>query len=359
MERAAARNDDARKFCGTCGTRLARLCPACGAANGPSDRYCGDCGTGLIDQASTGAELAASLAPPRSRPAPEAERRLVTVLFADLVGFTGLAEDRDPEAVRDLLTRYFSVATDIIARYGGTIEKFIGDAVMAVWGAPVAREDDAERAVRAALDLIDGVRHLGQDATGSPLRARAGVLTGDAAVSLGSTNQGMVAGDLVNTASRLQSVAPPDAVLVGDATHAATADAIAYEPVGEQSLKGKALPVAAWRAVRVLGKVGGVGRSEGLEPPFVGRDDELRLIKDMLHAAERDPTPSIRLDRQANPGPARAGSRGSSTSTWMGSRAMCTGTRVALRLTARASPSGRSVRWSVAAPGSPRAMTRS
>jgi class 3 adenylate cyclase/tetratricopeptide (TPR) repeat protein len=222
------------------------------------------------------------------RPAPEAERRLVSVLFADLVGFTGLAEDRDPEAVRDLLTRYFGLATDVVTRYGGTVEKFIGDAVMAVWGAPIAREDDPERAVRAALELVDGVHHLGVDAAGSPLRARAGVLTGDAAVTVGSVNQGMVAGDLVNTASRLQAVAPADAVLVGDATRSATENAIAYEAVGEQSLKGKVLPVAAWRAVRVLAKVGGVGRAEGLEPPFVGRDEEFRLIKDMLHAAERD-----------------------------------------------------------------------
>jgi class 3 adenylate cyclase/tetratricopeptide (TPR) repeat protein len=280
-------NDAARKFCGTCGVRLARTCPSCGTANGAYDRFCGECGATLPDTGGPDERTVASQ-PPADRPAPWAERRLVSVLFADLVGFTGLAEDRDPEAVRDLLTRYFALATDVIGRYGGTVEKFIGDAVMAVWGAPVAREDDPERAVRAALELLDGVHQLGFDAAGSPLRARAGVLTGDAAVTIGSTNQGMVAGDLVNTASRLQAVAPPDAVLVGEATHLATENAIAYEPVGEQSLKGKALPVPAWRAERVLAKVGGIGRSEGLEPPFVGRDEELRLIKDLLHAAERD-----------------------------------------------------------------------
>ena len=279
-------NDATRKFCGTCGVRLARTCPSCGTTNSASDRFCGECGATLTDAG--GGPDERTVPSQLDRPVPSAERRLVSVLFADLVGFTGLAEDRDPEAVRDLLTRYFALATDVIGRYGGTVEKFIGDAVMAVWGAPVAREDDPERAVRAALELLDGVHHLGVDAAGSPLRARAGVLTGDAAVTVGSVNQGMVAGDLVNTASRLQAVAPPDAVLVGEATHLATENAIAYEPVGEQSLKGKALPVPAWRAERVLAKVGGIGRSEGLEPPFVGRDEEFRLIKDMLHAAERD-----------------------------------------------------------------------
>ena len=172
-----------------------------------------------------------------------AERRLVSVLFADLVGFTAIADDRDPEAVRELLTRYFDLCREVIGRYGGSVEKFIGDAVMAVWGAPVAREDDAERAVRAALDLVDVVRGLRLGDTGPVIQARAGVQTGEAAVTLGAVGQGMVAGDLVNTASRLQSVAPPGGVLVGEATYQATANAIAYVPAGEQLLKGKVAPV--------------------------------------------------------------------------------------------------------------------
>src|SRR5439155_1561 len=131
---------------------------------------------------------------------PAAERRLVSVLFADLVGFTVLSETRDSEDVRDLLTRYFDMCRTLIARYGGTVEKFIGDAVMAVWGAPVATEDDAERAVRAGLDLLAAVSALGDEVGAPALRARAGVLTGEAAVTLGATSEGMVAGDLVNTA---------------------------------------------------------------------------------------------------------------------------------------------------------------
>ena len=179
--------------------------------------------------------------------------------------------------------RYFELSRDVIARYGGTVEKFIGDAVMAVWGAPIAHEDDAERCVRAALELVDAVKGLGPG-----IQARAGVLTGEAAVTIGATNEGMVAGDLVNTASRLQSVAQPGTVLVGEATQRAASKAIAFEEAGDQVLKGKSAPVAAWRAVRVVAEVGGRNRAETLEAPFVGREDELRQLKDLFHSTSRD-----------------------------------------------------------------------
>ena len=224
---------------------------------------------------------------------PVAERRLVSVLFADLVGFTALADARDPEAVRDLLTRYFDSAREIVDRYGGVVEKFIGDAVMAVWGTPVAHEDDAERSVRAALDLVDAVRALGTDSGLPGLALRAGVLTGEAAVTLGATDQGMVAGDPVNTASRLQAAAEPGTVLVGEATYRAASGAIVFEPAGDQTLKGKPVPVPAWRALRVVAKRGGAGRSESLEPPFVGRDEELRLLKDLFHTTSRERRPRL------------------------------------------------------------------
>src|SRR5205823_13170308 len=135
---------------------------------------------------------------------PVAERRLVSVLFADLVGFTTLSESRDPEEVRELLSRYFEACKRLIARYGGTVEQFIGDAVMAVWGTPTAQEDDAERAVRTALDLVAAVSALGDEAGAEGLRARVGVLTGEAAVTFGAHGEGMVVGDLVNTAARVQ-----------------------------------------------------------------------------------------------------------------------------------------------------------
>jgi class 3 adenylate cyclase/tetratricopeptide (TPR) repeat protein len=222
-------------------------------------------------------------AAPRPSANPVAERRIVSILFADLVGFTTLADGRDPEETRELLSKYFDLARDVVERYGGTIEKFIGDAVMAVWGAPTAHEDDAERAVRAGLELVDAVKGLGPE-----IQARAGVLTGEAAVTIGATNQGMVAGDLVNTASRLQSAATPGAVLVGEATQRAASRAIVFEEAGEQILKGKQAPVEAWRAVRVVAERGGRNRAETLEAPFVGREDELRLLKDLFHATSRE-----------------------------------------------------------------------
>ncbi|MBA3688842.1 MAG: AAA family ATPase [Chloroflexi bacterium] len=266
-------NEAQRKFCTECATPLAAACPNCGTTNPPTAKFCGECATPL--------EGVARPAEPIS--APVAERRLVSVLFADLVGFTPFAEERDAEDVRETLTRYFELASEVLTRYGGTVEKFIGDAVMAVWGAPVSHEDDAERAVRAALELVDAVHSLG-----SGIQARAAVLTGEAAVTLGATNQGMVAGDLVNTASRLQSVAPPGDVLVGEATQRAASKAIVFEEAGEQGLKGKTSPVPAWRALRVVAEVGGRNRSEGLEAPFVGRNEEFRLLKELFHATDRE-----------------------------------------------------------------------
>ena len=285
-------NEPGKKFCGECGARLTLACVACGATITPGHRFCGECGAIVAGPSSSEASSPfASARPPTSAarstaaapPTPVAERRLVSILFADLVGFTALAEGRDSEETRELLTRYFDLSRDVIERYGGTVEKFIGDAVMAVWGAPVAREDDAERSVRAALDLVDAVRSMG-----AGIAARAGVLTGEAAVTIGATNQGMVAGDLVNTASRLQSAAASGTVLVGEATQRAASAAIAFEPAGEHSLKGKAIPIPAWIAVRVVAERGGKGRSDTLEAPFVGREDELRLLKDLFHATSRE-----------------------------------------------------------------------
>ncbi|HWD64845.1 MAG TPA: adenylate/guanylate cyclase domain-containing protein [Solirubrobacteraceae bacterium] len=211
-------------------------------------------------------------------PVPASERRLVSVLFADLVGFTTLSEHRDPEEVRELLSRYFDRCRMLIERYGGTVEKFIGDAVMAVWGTPVAREDDAERAVRAALSLTAAITALGEEVGMPDLRLRAGVLTGNAAVELGAEAEGMVLGDTVNTASRLQSIAEPGTVLVDDVTRRASEAAIAYEDAGTHQVKGREQPVKAWTALRVVAGAGGARRSVGLEAPLAGRDAELAAI---------------------------------------------------------------------------------
>jgi class 3 adenylate cyclase/tetratricopeptide (TPR) repeat protein len=280
-----ATNAHGGRFCEQCGAALEITCANCGGPISADARFCRSCGT-PVAQATLPAPAPAQAQDTQASPV--AERRLVTVLFADLVGFTTLAEDRDPESTRELLTRYFDTARDAIEAHGGTIEKFIGDAVMAVWGTPVAHEDDAERAVRAALELVKEV-----PAIGSGLQARAGLLTGEAAVTLGATNQGMVAGDLVNTAARLQGVAEPGTVLVGESTMRAAERAIAFEEVGEHSLKGKLTPVPAWRAARIVAARGGQMRVDALEPPFVGREDELRLLKEQLHATTRDQRPRL------------------------------------------------------------------
>jgi class 3 adenylate cyclase/tetratricopeptide (TPR) repeat protein len=289
-----ADNKAGRRFCGQCGVSLQRLCASCGAANEDGERFCGDCGSPLDGAAArtAGAGLngGSSLSSGVSEPAASAERRHVTVLFADLVGFTTLSEQRDAEDVRELLSRYFATARTIIARYGGTVEKFIGDAVMAVWGVPSVQENDAERAVRAGLELVDAVAAFGEEVGAPSLRARAGVLTGEAAVSVGVTGEGMVAGDLVNSASRVQSVAEPGAVYVGDATRQSSEAAIVYEDAGSFELRGKPEPVRLWRALRVVANRGGSMRPKGLEPPFVGRERELRLLKEFLHATNEEAT---------------------------------------------------------------------
>jgi class 3 adenylate cyclase/tetratricopeptide (TPR) repeat protein len=270
-------NADGAKFCVECGTALAQVCPACGMPHAEGQRFCAECGAhiGARDPAPS----------PAGSPSPAAERRLVSVLFADLVGFTALSESRDPEDVRELLTRYFDTARQVIGRYGGTVEKFIGDAVMAVWGAPVAREDDAGRAVRSALELVAEVATLGAEVGAPELRLRAGVTTGEAAVTLGAEGQGMVAGDLVNTASRVQSAAGPGTVLVDETTLHIVEAAIACEAAGSFELRGKEEPLRLWRALRVTAGRGGALKSVGLEAPFVGREGEIRLIRELFHAA--------------------------------------------------------------------------
>jgi len=278
-------NREGRKFCSECGTALASACPSCGAANEPGEKFCGDCGAALT--------AAPSPQPRAASSPPQAERRLVSVLFADLVGFTTLSESRDAEEVRELLSRYFDTCRRLIELYGGTVEKFIGDAVMAVWGTPTATEDDAERAVRAALDLVAAVSALGDEVGASELQARAGVLTGEAAVTLGAEGQGMVAGDLVNTAARIQSAALPGSVLVGDSTRRASELTIVYEDAGTHELKGKEEPAQLFRALRVASGRRGALKSTGLEPPFVGRDRELRLVKELFHASAEERTAQL------------------------------------------------------------------
>jgi class 3 adenylate cyclase/tetratricopeptide (TPR) repeat protein len=308
----------ADRFCGTCGAPLG-ACPSCSEQVVAGDRFCRACGFELSGGPTrndpTGNNPAgnnpAGNNPARNNPAigrnaaagmasapdrePVAERRVCSVLFCDLVGFTTLSESRDPEAVRELLSRYFAVARTVIGRYGGTVEKFIGDAVMAVWGTPTASEGDAERAVRAALDLVSAIQTLGAE-TGLPgLAARAGVVTGEMAVNLGAVGEGMVAGDAVNTAARVQAAAGPGQVLTDVSTQRLAGQAVGFADAGEHILKGKAEPQRLWRATRVVSAVGGVQRVDGLEAPLTGRDAELRTIRELFHAAADRRVPRLVL----------------------------------------------------------------
>ena len=276
---------------------MSLVCHTCGATSPEGKRFCGECGAALRVTAD-----AAHSAGPQQRSGHDtegmvsesvAERRVCSVLFCDLVGFTSLSEARDPEDVRELLSRYFEMARRVIGRYGGVVEKFIGDAVMAVWGTPTATEEDAERAVRAGLELVDAVAQLGREVGAAGLAARAGVVTGAVAVTVGATGEGMVAGDAVNTAARVQAAAEAGAVLVDGGTWRVAQAAIEFSAAGERSLKGKAGPVALWQAVRVLSGVGGSQRVDGLEAPFVGRDAELRLVKELFHACVERRSPRL------------------------------------------------------------------
>ena len=265
-------NKEGARFCRACGSPLELACPSCGAPREPGQAFCDQCGSPL------------DAAPPRPAPSSGPELRVASVLFVDLVGYTPLSESRDVEDVRDLLSRYFDLTRTVVDRYGGTVEKFIGDAVMAVWGVPVARGDDAERAVRAGLELVDAVSRFGESVGAPDLKARAGVATGQVA-AVEHPGEGLVIGDRVNTASRVQVVAAPGTVYVDAATRQGASAAIAFEDAGEHSVKGKAEPLHLYRALRVVGGAAGTRLRTGSEPPFVGRAAELRLIKDLFHAS--------------------------------------------------------------------------
>ena len=289
------------RFCPTCGTPVAPSgCSACGEALTPGARFCASCGAPIDGAARPVA------ATPTPAVAPIAERRITSVLFADLVGFTPLSESRDPEEVRELLSRYFAECRTVIGRYGGSVEKFIGDAVMAVWGVPVAHEDDAERAVRAGLELVATVTNLGQDVGAPGLALRVGIVTGEVAVTVGATAEGMVAGDAVNTAARVQSAAEPGQVWVDDTTRSLSAAAIAFTEAGTHALKGKSEPMRLHAARAVLTKVGGAQRIDGLEARHTGRDREMRLLKELFHATQETHRPRLVIvDGEAGIGKSR------------------------------------------------------
>jgi class 3 adenylate cyclase len=248
-----------------------RACLRCGEENPDRARFCLRCGVPL-DPASA-----------------REERKVVSVLFADLVGFTGRSAVLDPEDVRALQDRYWGVLRKELERHGGTVEKFIGDAVVGLFGAPVAREDDPERAVRAALAIRDWA--CDQDA----LQVRIGVTTGEALVRLDAeplAGEGMASGDVVNTVSRLQTAAPANAVLVDETTYRATRHAIGYREAEPVIAKGKAGPLPVWEALEARARLG-VDVAHRARTPLIGRERELDVLRNAFARARHESTPQL------------------------------------------------------------------
>ncbi|HLF68772.1 MAG TPA: adenylate/guanylate cyclase domain-containing protein [Gaiellaceae bacterium] len=250
-------------------------CPSCGADNPDGFAFCGHCGS------------------PLASPAPVAaheERKIVSVLFCDLVGFTAASESADPEDVRARIRPYHERLRADIEHFGGTVEKFIGDAVMAVFGAPVAHEDDAERAVRAGLRILDGLAELNEADPGLGLKVRIGINTGEALVSLDArpeAGEGIVTGDVVNTAARVQAAAPVDGVAVSEETYRQTDRIFVYEPLDPAEMKGKAAPVVLYQAVEARARFGS-DLVRAHDTPFVGRQVERSLLVGLFDRCARD-----------------------------------------------------------------------
>ena len=254
-------------------------CPVCGQENPAGFKFCGACG----------AELDAAVAPARE------ERKVITVLFADLVGFTSRAEKLDPEDVRAMLSPYYSRLRHELERHGGTVEKFIGDAVVALFGAPVAHEDDPERAVRAAIAIREAIVELNEVDPTLELEVRIAVNTGEALVALGARpdlGEGMASGDVVNTAARLQTAAPVGGILVGEATHRATSHSIEYRDAPPVEAKGKANPVPAWEAVAARARFG-FDVEQRPRTELVGRERELDVLTGALERVRKDLSPQL------------------------------------------------------------------
>ncbi len=240
-------------------------CPSCGTSVLADDRFCSGCGHEIASRGD--------------------ERRVVTVLFADIVGFTGFSETRDPEQVKNLVDRCFALLADDISSFGGRVDKVVGDAIIALFGAPIAHEDDAERAVRAALRMQETVENYDTE-SGVGIRLRIGINTGEVLVgAITAGDEYTAMGDVVNTASRLQTAAQPGTVIVGSDTHSATAEVIHYQSLGMLHARGRETSIETWRAVEPVGRPG--ERRNGPDTPMLGREPELALLRRSVSSAVR------------------------------------------------------------------------
>ena len=251
------------------------LCSNCGEQNPDRFRYCGLCGKAL----------------PIAEGPPREMRKTVTVVFTDVVESTKLGEQVDPESLRRIMTRYFEEMGSVLQRHGGTVEKYIGDAVMSVFGVPRANEDDALRAVRAAVEMRESLDRLNEELEstwGVRITARTGVNTGEVVAGDPSRGQAFVLGDTVNVAARLEQAAEPGGILIGDATYRLVKDAVIADEMEPVSAKGKAQPVRAWKLVETLFGARGVTRRQ--DSALVGREKELTLLNEALQLAVQERT---------------------------------------------------------------------
>ncbi len=270
-------NPTSARFCGACGATLERRCGVCGNANPPSNRFCSACGSPL--DAGTG----------QTRPLEE--RKVVSMLFADLAASTEMAARLDPEDLRAVLKPFYDAMAEEIARYGGTVEKFIGDAVVAAFGAPVAHEDDPVRAIRCALGMIERMHGLNAslaERAGGDLALRVGVNTGE--VLAHSVEEGIVTGEAVNVAARLQTLAEPGRVLVTERTYRDARGVFVFEDLGETEVKGLERPM---RVYEVRGELAGADARAARETPFVGRRSELDLLRLIFARTAEERRPNL------------------------------------------------------------------
>jgi class 3 adenylate cyclase/tetratricopeptide (TPR) repeat protein len=277
----------------SCGAELSPLCPSCGAENPAGAKFCMECGTALSGDAPQPAAAPAQPAAPSAEAPPE-ERRQATVLFADLSGYTAAAEKMDPEAVKSLVGSTLRRLGEEIERFGGSIDKFIGDNVMGVFGAPVAHEDDPERAVRAGLAMqgaMEEANRQSQEKYGVSFSLRVGINSGE--VMAGAVgDRYTVMGDAVNVAARLQAAGRPDAVTVGESTYRASSEAVSYERLEPLTLKGKEEPVPAWEATGVVSSEPRRATARA-RTPLIGREEEATLLSSLVERVEREGRPHL------------------------------------------------------------------
>jgi class 3 adenylate cyclase len=251
-------------------------CPSCGEANPEGARFCSTCGSRLPYEGA-GAQA----------------RKTITVVFCDLVGSTALGEGMDTEALTHLMSMYFERMSPVLRRHGGTVEKFIGDAVVAVFGFPIVHEDDALRAVRAAEEMRSELEELNVELlerSGVALQTRTGVNTGEVLIGALAPGSNFAAGDVMNTGARLQQLAAPGEILLGEATWRLVRDGVEAEAMEPVQVKGRAQAVRTWRLVKVLG-VKSRAEVEMARPstPFIGREDDLLFLRTAFRKTLRRP----------------------------------------------------------------------